>query len=133
MGKLAGDKQIPETGELFSTIGLHFVYQLYVQLDRTVDGHIGTPGVRALRRVEEAPRRDGDRVPNPDHQVAGTTAADQATVIRAVIQNNAQVDLVCIILYENIDQILPNKLHGPMHYKIGDACIYNGHLFYTLL
>jgi len=71
MEKLAGDKQIPETGELFSTIGLHFVYQLYVQLDRTVDGHIGTPGVRALRRVEEAPRRDGDRVPNPDHQVAG--------------------------------------------------------------
>ena len=21
------------------------------------------------------------------------------------------------VLYENIDQILPNKLHGPMHYK----------------
>jgi len=22
-------------------------------------------------------------------------------------------------LYENIDQILPNKLHGPMHYNKG--------------
>jgi len=41
-----------------------------------VDGHIGTPGVRALRRVEEAPRRDGDRVPNQDHQVAENTATD---------------------------------------------------------
>ena len=38
-----------------------------------------------------------------------------------------------IVLYENIDQTLPNKLHGPMHYKIGDICVYNGHVFYTLL
>jgi len=30
------------------------------------------------------------------------------------------------LLYENIDQILPNKLHGPMHYKIGVTCVYNG-------
>ena len=30
------------------------------------------------------------------------------------------------ILYENIDQILTNKLHGPMHYKIGVTCVYNG-------
>ena len=37
------------------------------------------------------------------------------------------------VLYENIDQILPNKLHGPMHYKIGVTCVYNGHMFYTLL
>jgi len=29
-------------------------------------------------------------------------------------------------LYENINQILSNKLHGPMHYKIGATCIYNG-------
>ena len=36
------------------------------------------------------------------------------------------------VLYENIDQILPNKLHGPMHYKIGITCVYNGHVFYTL-
>jgi len=37
------------------------------------------------------------------------------------------------VLYETIDQILPNKLHGPMHYKIGVTCVYNGHVFYTLL
>ena len=37
------------------------------------------------------------------------------------------------VLYTNIDQTLPNKLHGPMHYKIGVTCVYNGHLFYTLL
>jgi len=36
------------------------------------------------------------------------------------------------VLYENIDQSLPNKLHGPMHYKIGVTCVYNEHVFYTL-
>jgi len=35
------------------------------------------------------------------------------------------------ILYKNIDQILPNKLHGPMYSKIGVTCVYNGHVFYT--
>ena len=25
------------------------------------------------------------------------------------------------ILYTNIDQTLPNNLHGPTHYKIGDT------------
>jgi len=38
-----------------------------------------------------------------------------------------------MILYENIDQILLNKLHGPMNYKIGVTYVYNGHMFYTLL
>jgi len=37
-----------------------------------------------------------------------------------------------VVLYENIDQILPNQLHGPMHYNIGVTCVYNGHVFYTL-
>jgi len=36
-------------------------------------------------------------------------------------------------LYENIDQILWNKLHEPMHYKLGVTCVYNGHMLYTLL
>ena len=37
-------------------------------------------------------------------------------------------------MYENINQILPNKLHvhGPMYYKISVTCVYNGHVFYTL-
>jgi len=39
----------------------------------------------------------------------------------------------CTILYDYIDQILPNKLHGPMHYKIGVACVYKGYGFYTVL
>jgi len=38
-----------------------------------------------------------------------------------------------VLIYENIDQILLNKLHGPMHYKIGVICVYNGHGFYTLV
>ena len=37
------------------------------------------------------------------------------------------------LLYENIDQIFPNELQGPMHYKIGVTCVYNGHVFYTPL
>jgi len=38
-----------------------------------------------------------------------------------------------IILYTNIDQTLPNKLHGQTHCKIWDTCEYIGHGFYTLL
>jgi len=37
------------------------------------------------------------------------------------------------MLYGNIDQLLPNKLHGQMHYEIGVACVHNGHLLFTLL
>jgi len=42
-------------------------------------------------------------------------------------------DILKVILYANVDQILPNKSHGPMHYNIGVTCVYNGHVFYTLL
>ena len=38
-----------------------------------------------------------------------------------------------LLVYENIDQTLLNKLHGPMYYKIGVTRVYNGHVFYTLL
>ena len=38
-----------------------------------------------------------------------------------------------LLLYENIDQILPNKLHGPIRSKIGVTCGYNGYAIYTLL
>jgi len=38
-----------------------------------------------------------------------------------------------LTLYTNIDQTLLNKLHGPMHCKIGGTCVYSGHVFYTLL
>jgi len=41
--------------------------------------------------------------------------------------------MLASVLYTNIDQTLANKLHGPMHYKIGVTCIYNGHVSYTLL
>ena len=37
------------------------------------------------------------------------------------------------VLYENINQIHPNTLHGPMHYNIDATCVYNGHVFYILL
>ena len=41
--------------------------------------------------------------------------------------------MIMRVLHENIDQTLPDKSHVPMHYKIGVTCIYNGHVFYTLL
>jgi len=37
------------------------------------------------------------------------------------------------VLHENIDLILPNKLHSPIQYKIVVTCVFNGHVFYTLL
>jgi len=41
---------------------------------------------------------------------------------------------ICVqVLYTNIDLKLWNKLHAPMHYKIGVTCVYNGHKIYTLL
>ena len=44
------------------------------------------------------------------------------------------VDYLTIIKnIENIGQILPNILHGSMHYKIGVTCVYNGHVIYTLV
>ena len=38
-----------------------------------------------------------------------------------------------LVLYTNIDLKLRNKSHEPMHYKIRVICVYNGHVFYTLL
>jgi len=32
--------------------------------------------------------------------------------------------------YENIDQILANKLHGPMYYTTSVTCVYTEHAFY---
>ena len=43
------------------------------------------------------------------------------------------LNLLYIVLHEDIDQILPNKLHVEMHNKIGVTCVYNGHVFYTQL
>ena len=43
-----------------------------------------------------------------------------------------KIGITCV-LYENIDPILLNKLHEPAHYKIGVSCVYSGHVFYTLL
>jgi len=37
------------------------------------------------------------------------------------------------VLYEDIDQKLQNKFPGPLYYKIGVTCVYNGNVFYTLL
>ena len=38
-----------------------------------------------------------------------------------------------LVLFTNIDQILPNKLHGPTHSKTGITCVFNGHVDYKLL
>ena len=37
-----------------------------------------------------------------------------------------------LVSYENIDQILLNELHEPMHYKIGVTFVHNENVFYTL-
>jgi len=52
-----------------------------------------------------------------------------------VVYVNALYDgtKLLVLLYTNIDLTLPNKLHGPIHYKIGDTCVCNGHVFNTLL
>jgi len=42
-------------------------------------------------------------------------------------------EIVIYVLYENIDQILPNKSYGPMHYKKGVTCVTIGHVLYTML
>ena len=46
---------------------------------------------------------------------------------------NIVVLWLVVVLYTNIDLKLRNKSHGPMHYKIGVTCVYNGHVFYTML
>ena len=40
---------------------------------------------------------------------------------------------VVFVLCTNIEQKLRNKLHGPMHYKIGVTYVYNGHKMYNML
>jgi len=47
--------------------------------------------------------------------------------------NDNNTDYNKNVLYMNIDQTLPNKLHGPTHYTIGVTCVYTGHVVYTLL
>jgi len=65
---------------------------------------------------------------------AKSTSCNARYLLKLIIVNNETFVLLrrynCI-LYENIDQILPNKSHEPMHYKIGVTCLYNGHVFYT--
>ena len=48
------------------------------------------------------------------------------------------VNILCtcaifVILYTNIDLKLRTKSHGPMHYKVGVTCVYNGHVLHDIL
>ena len=60
-------------------------------------------------------------------------------IILWVHVTNKQFDMIRIFLiryivhYTNIDLKLRNKLHGPMHYKIGVICVFSGHKMNTLL
>ena len=49
----------------------------------------------------------------------------EASVLTLRQPDSPQQIVTSRLLYENIDQILPNKLHRPMHYKIGVTCVYN--------
>jgi len=42
-------------------------------------------------------------------------------------------ECILVVLYTNIDLKLWNKSPGPMHFKIGVSCVYNEHVFYTML
>jgi len=46
---------------------------------------------------------------------------------------NCTINMESLVLYTNIDQTLLNKIHEPTYCKIGHTCVYNGHVFYTLL
>jgi len=38
-----------------------------------------------------------------------------------------------MVVHVNIDLAFLNKYYGPMHYKIGVKCVYNGHVFYVVI
>ena len=40
---------------------------------------------------------------------------------------------ISVVFYTKFDLKLRNKLHVPMHCKIGVTCVHNGHVFYTQL
>ena len=52
--------------------------------------------------------------------------------VKRLLTESSGYIYICI-LYTNVDQKLWNKLYGPMHYKIGVTCVFNGHVVYTLL
>jgi len=51
---------------------------------------------------------------------------DDINVLVATMHAACDASCMYVLLYENSVQILPNKLHGPMHYKIGDTFVYSG-------
>ena len=57
---------------------------------------------------------------------------DDINVLVATMHATCDASCMYVLLYENIVQILPIKLHGPMHYKIGDTFVYSGEVFYTV-
>ena len=48
------------------------------------------------------------------------------------VSSKPYIYIFIYILYENVDQILLNKLHGPMHYKIGVTYVYKMDTCYIL-
>ena len=59
------------------------------------------------------------------------------TQIIARVKTTDRYDCIAVFPYLchqfTFDQTLPNKLHGPTHCKIGDTCVCNGHVLYSLL
>jgi len=53
--------------------------------------------------------------------------------MNSVIYAILYVTCSIVLLYTNIDLKLRNKSHETMHYRTGVTCVYNGHMFYTLL
>ena len=51
----------------------------------------------------------------------------------SLIQTTVSTNIVHYLLHENIDLVLLNKLHGPMHNNLCVTCLYNAHVFYTTI
>ena len=63
--------------------------------------------------------------------VQSFTIGDKLEVYWAIEWQNDEI--LITVLYTNFDLKLANKLHGPMHCKIGVTCVYIWHVFYNLL
>ena len=102
-------------------------HSLFFQLT-SLDEHNAFPSMHSLAsKVSKVTSIMAEMFTSPD-EVTSTNEAPETPII---ITGKAWV-VDCMRIF-NSDHILPIKLYGPMHFKIGVTCVYNGHVFYTLL
>ena len=66
---------------------------------------------------------------------ANADSTTTTTVVDGVVVIVVDVVVASKLYYKNCMRTLTryarNKLHGPMHYKIGGTCVYSGHVLFT--